>query len=133
MYEFTTDPERLHADVVHGFLTESYWAKGIDLQTVRRSMAGSLCFGYVAGGRPVAFARVITDQATFAYLADVFVCDGHRGRGLGKAMVRRILEDERVSDVRRWLLRTRDAHDLYARCGFSALGAPEEWMERPGG
>jgi predicted N-acetyltransferase YhbS len=130
LYEFTTDPANLNPNVVHGFLRESYWARGVDLTTVRRSMAGSLGFGCLADGKLVAFARVVTDQATFAYLADVFVLDGHRGRGLGQGLVRRALEDDRVCDVRRWLLRTRDAHDLYARFGFDRIAAPEAWMER---
>lgn len=129
-YEFTADRSRLDLNLIHGFLTASYWARGIDADTVERSMAGSLCFGFLEGEATVAFGRVVTDCATFAYLADVFVLPEHRGQGLGKRLVEGILADARLSGLRRWVLRTLDAHALYRKYGFEELGAPDTWMER---
>jgi GNAT superfamily N-acetyltransferase len=132
-YEFTTERDRLDLAVVHAFLTASYWAEGVDVDTVQRSLAGSMCFGFLEDGATVAFARVVTDAATFAYLADVFVLPDHRGAGLGKRMVERILADPRLATVRRWVLRTGDAHGLYDRYGFEVTSTPEMWMERVAG
>lgn len=129
-YEFTTERDRIDLAVVHTFLTASYWAEGVDVDTVARSMAGSMCFGFLEDGATVAFARVVTDAATFAYLADVFVLPEHRGAGLGKRMVERILADPRLATVRRWVLRTGDAHGLYDRFGFEVTTTPDMWMER---
>jgi N-acetylglutamate synthase-like GNAT family acetyltransferase len=129
-YEFTADRDRIDPREVHGFLTASYWARGIGFETVERSMAGSMCFGYLLDGQTVAFARVISDGATFAYLADVFVVPAHRARGLGKRLLEGIFADPRLSGLRRWLLRTLDAHDLYRRFGFDEVAAPDTWMER---
>lgn len=132
--EFTADRDRIDLDAVHGFLTESYWARGIERETVRASIAGSACFAFLDGGRTVAFARVIADDATFAYLADVFVLPAYRGQGVGRDLVERILADERFRTVRRWLLRTLDAHGLYKRFGFEPIADPGTWMEMlPGG
>ena len=129
-YVYTTERQRLDVRAVHAFLTRSYWAKGIDLATVERSMIGSLCFGLLASDETVAFARVVTDGVTFAYLADVFVLPEHRGVGLGKRLVENILADPRLSGLRRWVLRTSDAHGLYAGYGFVPTATPEMWMER---
>lgn len=129
-YEFTTDRRRLDPAVIHGFLTTSYWASGRDLDTVERSMRGSLCFGLLKDGATVAFARVVTDEATFAWLADVFVLPEHRGRGLGKRLLEGILTDSRLRELRRWMLKTDDAHGLYAQYGFEAIEEPDLWMTR---
>lgn len=129
-YQFVTDRNRLDLAVVHRFLTGSYWARGIDRATVECSMQGSLCFGFLQDGATVAFARVVTDAATFAYLADVFVLPEHRGLGLGRRLVENILADPRLATLRRWSLRTADAHGLYRRCGFEVTTTPEMWMER---
>jgi GNAT superfamily N-acetyltransferase len=128
-YLFSNDPTRLQVPVIHGFLTRCYWAEGIPEDTVRRSIAHSLCFGVYAEGQQVGFARVITDHATFAYLADVFVLPGHRGRGLAEQLLRLILAEPELQGLRRFLLGTRDAHGLYARLGFTAIAKPEIWME----
>jgi GNAT superfamily N-acetyltransferase len=128
-YLFSSDPARLQVPVIHGFLTRCYWAEGIPEETVRRSIAHSLCFGVYAEGQQVGFARVITDHATFAYLADVFVLPGHRGRGLAEQLLRLILAEPELQGLRRFLLGTRDAHGLYARLGFTAIAKPEIWME----
>ena len=114
---------------VHAYLTKSYWAEGIPLSTVRRSMDGSLCLGLFAKGRQVAFARVVTDCATFAYLCDVYVLEGHRGKGLATWMLEEILAHPRLQGLRRFTLATRDAHALYARKGFAPLARPQAFME----
>ena len=124
-----SDPGRLDLDAIHGFLASSYWARGIPRETVERALRNSLCFGLYEDGRQVGFARVVTDQATFAYLCDVFVLESHRGQGLGKKLVSAIAADARLEGLRRWVLVTRDAHELYARFGFTPLAAPERFME----
>jgi len=128
--EISTDPSRFDLDVVHGYLSRSYWAKGIPRSTVERSMAGSLCFGAFAGGRQIGFARVITDRATFAYLADVFVVEEHRGHGVASRLMEAIQAHPELQGLRRWLLVTRDAHPLYEKFGFRSLAHPEWLMER---
>jgi GNAT superfamily N-acetyltransferase len=124
-----TDPARLDLALVHSFLDASYWARGIPLEVVRRSIRGSLCFGLYEGARQIGFARVITDRATFAYLADVFVLESHRGRGLGKMLMDAVVANPDLQGLRRWMLATRDAHALYARYGFTPLPAPETFMQ----
>jgi GNAT superfamily N-acetyltransferase len=129
--EFTvsTDPERLDLDVVYGFLTECYWAKGIPRDVVARSIKNSLCFGLYADGKQVGFARVISDYATYAYIGDVFVLDSFRGAGLGKWLMECIMRHPRLQGLRRWSLVTRDAHGLYAQLGFKPLKEPQNHME----
>jgi N-acetylglutamate synthase-like GNAT family acetyltransferase len=110
---------------------ESYWAKGLPLSIFERAVANSLCFALRNGsGELQAFARVITDKATFAYLCDVFVCASTRGKGAGKALMSAIMGHPDLQDLRRWMLATRDAHGLYAQYGFSALENPERLMAR---
>ena len=127
----STDRERLNLDVVHGFLTNCYWAKGIPREVVARSIEHALCFGIYDGeGAQVGFARVISDFATIAYVGDVFVLDTHRGRGLGKWLMQCITEHPALQSLRRWILTTRDAHGLYSQFGFTPVKAPERFMER---
>lgn len=128
-FEISTDPHRVDLLLVHEFLTKSYWAKGVPLETVERSIQGSICFGIFAGEKQVGFARVISDRATFAYLADVFVIGPYRGQGLSKWMMACIKSHPQLQGLRRWLLATADAHGLYAQFGFTVLKAPERWME----
>ena len=126
----STDPARLDLDVIHGFLTNCYWAKGIPRQVVARSIEHSLCFGvYDGNGSQVGFARVVSDFATVAYLGDVFVMESHRGSGLSKWMMQCIMEHPALQALRRWILLTRDAHGLYAQFGFTPLKSPERYME----
>ena len=132
--EFTisTDKGLLDIDWVHGFLAnESYWAKNRTPEQTRTAIANSICFGVYHGDRQIGFARVISDMATFAYLGDVFILDEFRGRGLGKMLMKAILEYPELQGLRRWILATRDAHGLYEQFGFSALKFPERWMELP--
>jgi GNAT superfamily N-acetyltransferase len=128
-FEISTDPARLDLDAVHEFLAGSYWAKGIPRDTLERSVQNSLCFGIYHGRRQVGFARVITDRATFAYLADVFVLPDYRGRGLSKWLMQCILGHPDLQGLRRWMLATQDAHGLYRQSGFTPLKSPERWME----
>ena len=124
-----TDKSRLDLAVIHGFLSTSYWAKGIPREVVAKATEGSLCFGVYAGGRQVGFARVITDSATFAYLADVFILESHRGQGLSRRLMDAIVAHPSLQGLRRWMLATRDAHGLYARYGFKPLAVPDRFME----
>ncbi|MBZ5599418.1 MAG: GNAT family N-acetyltransferase [Acidobacteriia bacterium] len=128
-FVISTDRARLDLDVVHGFLTESYWAKGIPRELVARSIENSLCFGVYSEGRQFGFAQVISDYATYAYIGDVFVLESHRGRGLGKWLMDCIMQHPRLQGLRRWSLVTNDAHGLYAQFGFTALKSPEKHME----
>jgi GNAT superfamily N-acetyltransferase len=129
-FEISTDPARVDVDMVHEFLTNSYWAKGIPVATVRLSIENSICFALYHGQQQVGFARVISDLATFAYLADVFIVPDYRGRGLSRWLMECIVGHPDLQGLRRWMLATRDAHGLYAKFGFTAMGRPETWMER---
>ena len=127
----STDPAELDLALVHRFLsTEAYWSRGIPEATVARALANSLCFGaYLHGVGQVGFARVVTDQATFGYLADVFVLPEHHGRGYAKQLVAAVMADPRLQGLRRVMLATADAHALYAGFGFHAPARPEVLME----
>jgi GNAT superfamily N-acetyltransferase/predicted metal-dependent hydrolase len=127
-YEISTDPARMDVDVVHKFLSNSYWAKNIPRELVERSIRHSLCFGVFHGAKQVGFARVISDFATFAYLADVFVLLEHRGKGVSKQLMETILEHRDLQGLRRFMLATVDAHGLYAQFGFEPLDHPERYM-----
>ena len=126
--EISTDPARLDIDLIHRFLETCYWAKGRRRTVVERSIRNSLCFGVYLAGRQVAFARVVSDRAVFAYLMDVFVIPEFRGRGISKTLMRSVLEHPDLQNLRVFLLATRDAHGLYAQFGFRALAHPERWM-----
>lgn len=118
-YVISTDPARLDLDVIHGFLVRSYWALGRTRERVSQSIASSISFGLYRGAEQVGFARVVTDGVALALLADVFVLESHRGRGLGFWLVETVTSLPELQSVRRWILGTRDAHDLYRRFGFS--------------
>ena len=122
--------EGADARAAHAFLTQSYWSPGIPLDKVERALANSLCVSALHGGAQVGMARVITDRATFAYLADVYVLDGHGGKGLGKAMVGYLQEHPELPGLRRWMLATRDAHGLYEGLGWQPLTDPGIFMQR---
>jgi GNAT superfamily N-acetyltransferase len=131
-YEVSTDPARLDLDVIHGYLRTSYWASGLDREVLVRAIAGSIPFGLYCSGGQVGFARVVTDRATFGYLADVFVLESHRGRGLAQWVVECALHHPELGGLRNCLLATRDAHALYQRCGYAPLHHPGRWMQRRG-
>jgi GNAT superfamily N-acetyltransferase len=148
-FRISTDRARLNLNVVHAFLTDCYWAKGIPREVVARSIEHSLCFGIYdesprlakdarsfggaqgKHGAPVqvGFARVVSDFATVAYLGDVFVLESHRGRGLSKWLMQCVVEHPALQNLRRWILLTRDAHGLYSQFGFTPVKAPERYME----
>jgi GNAT superfamily N-acetyltransferase len=129
-YELVSDPARFDIDAIHAFLTRSYWSPGIPRGVVQRAVAHSICIGVLHDGQQVAFARMVSDRATFAYLGDVYVLEAHRGRGLARRMMEALLAHPDLQGLRRMLLVTRDAHALYARFGFTPLAAPERFMER---
>ena len=135
--EFTisTDKTKIDIDYVHQFLTQSYWSPGVPIETVKKAMDGSLCFGMydndrqtLPTGRQVGYARMITDNATFAYLADVFIDEKFRGKGLGKWLIKVILAHPDLQGLRRIMLATKDAHKLYEQCDFISLNNPERYM-----
>lgn len=131
--EFTisTDRERLQIDVIHRYLSEeSYWAQSRTREQTITAIKNSLPFGVYTGENQIGFARVVTDFATFAYLGDVFVLEGYRGRGLSKWLMETILGHPDLQNFRRWILATKDAHTLYEKFGFAALKHPERWMEK---
>jgi GNAT superfamily N-acetyltransferase len=128
-YGITTDRSALDVRAIHGFLTQSYWSPGVPIGVVHRSIENSLCFGVLHGRDQVGFARVITDKATFAYLADVYVLEAHRGRGLSKWLLEVIRGHADLQGLRRFMLATRDAHGLYAQFGFTPLANPSRMME----
>ena len=127
--EISADPARLDLDVVHGFLATSYWAAGIPRATVERAIEHSLNFGLYLNGTQVGFARFVTDRATYAYLADVFVLEALRGQGYATRMVAAALTHPDLTGLRRLMLATTDKHRLYARFGFVPLAHPERFME----
>lgn len=130
-YFISTDKSKLDISMVHSYLSgESYWAKGIPEETLRRSIEHSICFGVYSGNNQVGFARIVSDCATFAYLADVFIRPANRGRGLSKMLMDTIIAHPELQGLRRWLLGTADAHGLYAKYGFTPLAKPERMMEK---
>jgi GNAT superfamily N-acetyltransferase len=130
-FTISTARDLLDNQLIQEFLAnESYWAKGIPLSVVEKCIENSLCFGvYDQEGKQVGFARVVTDYATYAYIADVFILEAYRGQGLSKWLMECIMAYPELQGLRRWNLATRDAHELYARYGFTPLRFPERWME----
>ncbi len=128
-YLISTDKSKLDIKVIHGYLSNSYWAKNRSLKTSKLTLKNSLCFGLYYKNKQIGFARVITDYATFAYLADVFILEDHRGKGLSKWLMDVILKYDELQNLRRWFLATKDAHGLYEKFGFTSLKEPEKLME----
>ena len=131
-YSISTSNERLDLAVIHDFISnQSYWAQGRTLETVQRALDNSLNFGVYKNNQQIGFGRVVTDYATFAWIADVFVLSEYRGHGLSKWLIEVMLAHPKLQGFRRWVLATKDAHGLYERFGFIPLHRPERWMERP--
>ena len=128
-YLISTDKGLLNFDVIHGFLSRSYWSPGIPLEIVKQAAANSVTFGVYLSGGQIGYARVISDLATFAYLADVFILEGERGKGLSKWLVTSILSAPCLQGLRRWMLATKDAHGLYQQYGFEPLDNPDVFMQ----
>ncbi|HWB26953.1 MAG TPA: GNAT family N-acetyltransferase [Chitinophagaceae bacterium] len=120
-YYIITDNTKMDIGVIHGYLQQSYWAAGVPIDIVKKSVANSLCFGVFHNNAQVGFARLVTDEATFAYLADVFILPAHRGKGLSKWLMQTIHAQPGLQGLRRWMLATRDAHGLYEQFGWTEL------------
>lgn len=130
-FQISTDSSRLDLGLIHRFLVEeSYWARERTLEQTKTAIENSICFGVYDGERQVAFARVVSDKATFAYVGDVFVVEDYRGRGISKMLMQYIVEHPELQGLRRWVLATRDAHGLYEQFEFAPLRHPERWMEK---
>lgn len=128
-YSISTDPSKLDRAAIREFLAGSYWSEGIPQEVVDRGIDGSLSFGLYEGDRQIGFARAITDRATFAYVADVYVLDAYRGRGLALWLMETMLGHPELQNLRRWMLLTRDAHPLYRKVGFTDAAKPARIME----
>ena len=126
----STEREKLDIDLIHSFLNRTYWAEGIYKETIRKSIDGSLCFGVFENNKQIGFARMITDKATFAYLADVFIIEDYRGRGLSKWLMEIIMSHPELQGLRRMVLVTKDAHGLYKQFGFVPLINVDRWMQK---
>ncbi|MDP5280423.1 GNAT family N-acetyltransferase [Sphingomonas sp. DG1-23] len=129
-YRLSFDSAEQQIEVIHGYLSRSYWAEGISRATVEKSIANSFCVGAFDGQAQIGFARLITDRATFAYLADVFVLEDHRGKGVARAMLEALDAHPELQGLRRWALFTRDMQPLYARLGWEGYPHPERLMVR---
>jgi GNAT superfamily N-acetyltransferase len=129
-FTITTDKTKINSETVHEFLSHSYWAEGIPIDVVKKCIEGSLCFSVLEGAKQIGFARVITDEASFAYLADVFILEPYRGRGLSKWLIEVIMGYPSLQGLRRFMLATRDAHGLYRQFGFTPLTAVDRWMQK---
>ncbi len=127
-YLISTNKAKLNIEFIHHSISGTYWGKNIPMDIVRKSIEGSICFGLYVDSKQIGFARVITDCATFGYLADVFIDENYRGKGLGFWLVREILDYKEFQGLRRMLLGTRDAHGLYTKLGFTSIPNPEAWM-----
>ncbi len=128
-YRVTSDPRDIDVAAAHEFLRSSYWSPGVPRAMLERALANSLCFAIFCDESQVGFARVVTDKATFAYLADVYVLEEHRGKGLSKRLMEAVRAHPDLQGLRRMMLATRDAHGLYSQFGFKPLSAPERFME----
>ena len=130
MTEIATDKSRLQVDVIHEFLTETYWAKGRTLQEVKTSIEHCLCFGVYLEDKQIGFARIATDYVVFAYIMDVFILPEHRGNGYSKQLMNAISEESKLQNCKVWMLKTADAHNLYKQYGFTELKNPDKVMEK---
>jgi GNAT superfamily N-acetyltransferase len=129
-FSISTDKSKLDITVIHHFLSRSYWSENIPVETIQKAIDGSMCFGVYDKGSQVGFARIVTDKATFAYLADVFILEEYRGQGLSKWLMEFILAHPDLQGLRRILLATRDAHGLYKQFGFTAINNPDRFMQK---
>lgn len=130
-YRVSSEREEMNFDVIHNYISRTYWAEGIPKETLKKALDNSLCFGvFSSKGELVGFARMVTDQATFAYLADVFIDEAHRGKGLSKWLMQEVHDHPSLQGLRRILLATRDAHSLYQQFGYTPLSSPATFMQK---
>ena len=124
------DSSKLDLELIHKFLSTSYWAEGRTIEEVKKSIEHSICFGVYKGGKQIGFARIVTDYTVIAYLMDVFILEDFRGKGFSKLLLKRIFEDDRFKRINKWMLATKDAHSLYAQFGFEKIKNPDRLMEK---
>ena len=124
------DKTKLDIELIHNFLTTSYWAEGRTIEAVKKSIEHSICFGVYKNDRQIGFARIVTDYTVIAYLMDVFILEEHRGNGFSKLLLKRIFEDNRFKSIKKWMLATKDAHALYAQFGFGQIKNLDRLMEK---
>ncbi len=130
MIDISKDKSKLQIDVIHEFLTNSYWGKGRTLEAVEKSIKHCVCFGVYLDEKQIGFARIATDYTVFAYIMDVFILEDYRGKGYSKQLIEAVTKDEALSACKIWMLKTADAHGLYKQFGFTELSSPEKVMER---
>ncbi|NCP06741.1 MAG: GNAT family N-acetyltransferase [Flavobacteriales bacterium] len=130
MIEISTNKSKLQIEVIHAFLTETYWAKGKTLDEVKKTIENCLCFGVYFNDKQIGFARIATDYVVFAYLMDVFILSEYRGKGYSKQLMKAIHEEPQLRTCKVWMLKTSDAHGLYKQFGYTDLKHPEKVMER---
>ena len=124
------DKSKLDVELIHNFLSTSYWANGRTIEEVKKSIEHSICFGVYNDGMQIGFARIVTDYTVFAYLMDVFILEEFRGKGFSKLLLKRIFEDERFKSIKKWMLATKDAQSLYTQFGFGGIKNPDRLMEK---
>ena len=129
-YSISDEKSLLQIEVIHNYLKDAYWCEGIPKVIIERSIEGSICFGIYQNNNQIGFARVISDKATFAYLADVFILEQHRRQGLSKRFMKFILAHPDLQEIRGWMLGTKDAHGLYEQFGFTELPEPKRFMRK---
>ena len=129
-YLISTDKRKLNYKIIHNFLTNSYWAEGIKLSPVKTSAANSICYGVYHNKKQIGYARVVTDCVRFAYIADVFIVEEYRGKSLSKWLMKCMLNNPELKNIKKWMLATKDAHGLYSQFGFTSLDKPERYMVR---
>lgn len=130
MIEISTDKNKLQIEVIHQFLTETYWAKGRTIDEVKKTIDNCLCFGVYIKDKQIGFARLATDYTIFAYLMDVFILPEYRGKGYSKELMDAIIKEPKLASCKTWMLKTADAHGLYKPFGYTELSHPEKVMER---
>jgi N-acetylglutamate synthase-like GNAT family acetyltransferase len=124
------DKNKLDIELIHNFLTTSYWSGGRTIEAVKKSIEHSICFGVYKDDKQIGFARIVTDHTVIAYLMDVFILEEYRGKGFSKLLLNRIFEDDRFNNIKKWMLATKDAHSLYAQFGFEKIKNPDRLMEK---
>ena len=130
MIEISTDKNKLQVEVIHEFLTNSYWAKGRTIDDVKKTIEHCLCFGVYFEEKQIGFARIATDYTVFAYLMDVFILPEYRSKGYSKNLIQFIINNEELQSCKVWMLKTADAHGFYKQFGYTELKHPEKLMER---
>lgn len=129
-FTISTDKSKLDLTVIHDYLAnQSYWSKNIPKERIRKSIANALCFGIYYKDTQIGYAKVVSDFSTMAYLGDVFVLEDYRGQGLSKWLMETIMSHPELTGLRRWILLTSDAHELYKKFGWQPIASPEKWME----